>query len=119
MLAAAFGAGALFLICAGLLAPLESLFPKTGVRRDPKAIALCFGLLAVNTVAMRAVGSPVLSWIAGVTPAIDAPSPARIAAALLLGDLLGYWLHRAMHRVPLLWKLHRVHHADVELSFVE
>lgn len=26
--------------------------------------------------------------------------------------LVGYWSHRAMHAVPLLWRVHRVHHTD-------
>ncbi len=29
--------------------------------------------------------------------------PARVAVAALVGELLGYWGHRAMHEVPALW----------------
>lgn len=31
-------------------------------------------------------------------------------------DLLYYWLHCAQHRVPFLWRFHRFHHADPNLS---
>jgi sterol desaturase/sphingolipid hydroxylase (fatty acid hydroxylase superfamily) len=31
-------------------------------------------------------------------------------------DLAVYWQHRAMHAVPLLWRLHRVHHAETHLD---
>ena len=31
---------------------------------------------------------------------------------LLSVELVSYWLHRAHHAVPLLWRLHRVHHSD-------
>ncbi|WP_313080232.1 sterol desaturase family protein [Pulveribacter sp.] len=31
-------------------------------------------------------------------------------------DFLYYWLHRAQHRVPWLWRYHMVHHADENVS---
>lgn len=31
-------------------------------------------------------------------------------------DLLGYWLHRAFHALPWLWRIHAVHHSDVEFD---
>lgn len=31
-------------------------------------------------------------------------------------DFFYYWFHRAQHRFPLLWRYHRFHHADVNLS---
>jgi sterol desaturase/sphingolipid hydroxylase (fatty acid hydroxylase superfamily) len=36
--------------------------------------------------------------------------------AVLLLDLLIYFQHRVFHAVPVLWRLHRVHHADPELD---
>lgn len=45
-------------------------------------------------------GAPVLATILGV----------------LLIDLNSYAFHRLYHRVPVLWKMHRVHHADTELD---
>lgn len=39
---------------------------------------------------------------------------------LLIGiivlDLLIYWQHRIFHKVPILWRLHRVHHSDNTLD---
>lgn len=35
-----------------------------------------------------------------------------IAVSMLLLDLAIYWQHRLFHTVPLLWRLHHVHHAD-------
>ena len=35
-----------------------------------------------------------------------------VAVAFLGLDLAIYWQHRLFHRVPLFWRLHRVHHAD-------
>lgn len=35
----------------------------------------------------------------------------------LLLDLVHYWLHRLSHRISLLWRLHRVHHSDLDMDF--
>jgi sterol desaturase/sphingolipid hydroxylase (fatty acid hydroxylase superfamily) len=35
----------------------------------------------------------------------------QLAAILLVADLAQYWLHRAFHEVPVLWRFHRVHHS--------
>jgi len=46
------------------------------------------------------------------------PLPAWLAvpAAVLLLDLIIYGQHVAFHVVPALWRLHRVHHADLEFD---
>jgi len=36
--------------------------------------------------------------------------------SIFLLDCLIYWQHRLFHRVPLLWRIHRVHHSDPELD---
>lgn len=38
------------------------------------------------------------------------------AAALLAMDYGFYWWHVATHKVPLLWRLHRVHHIDPDMD---
>ncbi len=40
----------------------------------------------------------------------------RIVIAWLVLDLVSYWWHRAWHRVPLLWRFHRIHHLDAALD---
>jgi sterol desaturase/sphingolipid hydroxylase (fatty acid hydroxylase superfamily) len=39
-----------------------------------------------------------------------------IPITVILFDCLIYWQHRVFHRVPLLWRLHRVHHADPHID---
>ena len=39
------------------------------------------------------------------------PLAAQICLMLMLVDLLRYWLHRACHRLPFLWRLHAIHHS--------
>ena len=40
-----------------------------------------------------------------------------ILASVCLLDLAFYFQHRLFHAVPLLWSLHRVHHADVDFDY--
>src|SRR5262249_3230063 len=37
-------------------------------------------------------------------------------AAFLFFDLLSYGIHRAQHAVPLLWRLHALHHSDPDVD---
>ena len=30
--------------------------------------------------------------------------------------MIVYWQHRLFHKVPFLWRLHKVHHADVHVD---
>ena len=38
------------------------------------------------------------------------------ALAFLALDALIYWQHRLFHRIPLFWRLHRMHHSDLEFG---
>ncbi len=40
----------------------------------------------------------------------------RWPGEIALLDLLVYGLHRLYHRVPVLWRFHRVHHSDLDLD---
>jgi sterol desaturase/sphingolipid hydroxylase (fatty acid hydroxylase superfamily) len=54
-------------------------------------------------------GAEPKGWPAWKTAAI-------VLAYVAMFDLLYYWLHRAQHRFPLLWRFHRFHHSDVTIS---
>jgi sterol desaturase/sphingolipid hydroxylase (fatty acid hydroxylase superfamily) len=43
------------------------------------------------------------------------PAPLRLALEVLLLDYLSYTWHRLLHS-PLLWRLHRVHHCDLDMD---
>ena len=43
-------------------------------------------------------------------------SIAHIVLGVLLLDLVAYALHRAMHVVPLFWRMHQVHHSDTAMN---
>lgn len=37
---------------------------------------------------------------------------------LLVVDLMTYWVHRAFHKVPLLWNFHAIHHSSEQLDWL-
>lgn len=39
-----------------------------------------------------------------------------LVLGVIVLDVLIYWQHRIFHKVPLLWRLHRVHHSDSTLD---
>ena len=45
-------------------------------------------------------------------------SPLTWLAYWLIGDFAYYWIHRAEHRVAVLWASHQVHHSAESLTFV-
>lgn len=82
------------------------------------------GLAVLNTFVVRllfplaGVGMALLAqakgW--GLFNIVPAPAWFAIPAGLLLLDLTIYGQHVAFHAVPVLWRLHRVHHADLEFD---
>ena len=44
------------------------------------------------------------------------PMALQLAATFLVLDLWQYWQHRLSHHVPLLWRMHLVHHSDTSID---
>jgi len=65
-----------------------------------------------------AVGLAVLAaergW--GLLNQVSAPAVPTIVAAVLFLDLAIYLQHVMFHAIPVLWRLHMVHHADVDFD---
>ncbi|MGH9465353.1 MAG: sterol desaturase family protein [Thermoanaerobaculia bacterium] len=55
-------------------------------------------------------------WRSGLFEAMSWPGWARWPLEVAVLDLLVYFLHRAYHRAPLLWRFHSVHHSDRDLD---
>jgi sterol desaturase/sphingolipid hydroxylase (fatty acid hydroxylase superfamily) len=82
------------------------------------------GVVAVDTLLVRllfpttAVGLALVAeaqgW--GLFHAIALPAWAAVVSAVILLDLAIYFQHVLFHAVPALWRLHRMHHADLEFD---
>ena len=82
-----------------------------------------FGLTAINILLLGVmpVGSLAAADIAasrgwGLLNQIAMPASIALIAAFLLRSLASYGIHVAMHKVPWLWRLHRVHHTDTAMD---
>lgn len=102
-----------------LIAPKRAL-TVTKLQRWTSNLAL----LLLNSIVLRllfpaaAVGLALsvseMNW--GLFNLLDMPFGFEVVAAVLLLDLAIYLQHMLMHRVPVLWRLHRVHHADLDID---
>lgn len=52
----------------------------------------------------------------GLLYAINAGTVVALISGFLMLDVAIYWQHRLFHRIPWLWRLHRVHHADLDFD---
>ncbi len=77
---------------------------------DTLALRLLFPILAVG-VAMEASAQ---GW--GLFALTALPSWLEVALAVIALDLAIYAQHVAFHKVPILWAVHKVHHADRDID---
>ncbi|CAN5269925.1 sterol desaturase family protein [soil metagenome] len=42
----------------------------------------------------------------------------QLAAIMVLTDFVQYWVHRAFHRIPFLWRFHSVHHSAKSMDWI-
>jgi sterol desaturase/sphingolipid hydroxylase (fatty acid hydroxylase superfamily) len=75
-----------------------------------------FVLLATNLLVHKLFGwaakDGVQAWVR------DLPFPIALFLIVLVADLVQYWTHRAYHEVPLLWRLHAVHHSVKSMDWL-
>lgn len=57
--------------------------------------------------------------LAGIREAVGSqPLVLQFFEIMVLTDFVQYWLHRAFHRVPFLWKFHAVHHSAERMDWL-
>jgi sterol desaturase/sphingolipid hydroxylase (fatty acid hydroxylase superfamily) len=112
-----------FLGVFAVVAAWEILAPRRRLR-IPKTMRWTnnLGLVALNTLLLRllfpaaAVGMAAFAarqgW--GVFNYLDAPYLLGLAVSVVVLDFVIWLQHVMVHAVPLLWRLHRVHHADLD-----
>lgn len=52
----------------------------------------------------------------GILYLVELPFWIKLFLGVVLYDFTTYWIHRASHKIPLLWRLHRVHHSDTTMD---
>lgn len=120
----------IFLSILGVMIAFELAFPARQLRTDKQAptqktrLLGNFGLVFLSGLSARLVMPLGLAGLAlymtkkqwGLFNFFDLPNWLTITLSLLLLDMLIYWQHRLFHKVPLLWQLHKVHHADTHVD---
>ncbi|MGK7866068.1 sterol desaturase family protein [Falsiroseomonas sp. E2-1-a20] len=80
------------------------------VALDALVVRLLFPTAAVGVaLAVEAQGFGLLPWL-------NLPQPIAVLVAVILLDLAIYLQHVLFHAVPALWRLHRMHHADLDFD---
>lgn len=77
---------------------------------DAALVRLLFPVVAVGLAVMAAENG----W--GLFNIVDVPGWIAVLVSLLVLDLAIYLQHVMFHAVPALWRLHRMHHADLEFD---
>src|SRR5258706_12903313 len=96
----------------------RSVEPK--LRREARNLSVA-GVSAIAVVlAERPIVMPLAALVEkqnwGLLQRFGLPLWLEIAVALVLMDYTFYIWHVLMHRVPLLWRFHLVHHVDLDLD---
>lgn len=101
-----------------ILWPLELLHPRHAPRFTARTWLADLGYLVLGALVLRGAVEPLLAALAHVLPARSSTA-GRLFLGFLGAELATYGVHRAMHKVPLLWRLHAVHHAPRQLDWLK
>ena len=108
-----------------LCAVLEALFPRRQRSQQRSTRWLTnLGMVFLNSVVLRLMGPVAALSVAayaqsqgwGLLSWLAIPSVLAVVVAMVLLDFAIYWQHVLSHKIPVLWCLHRVHHADRDID---
>lgn len=110
-----------FALVLASIAIAERLWPARGDARPARRQLANLGLMAINTGLLRlmfpvlaaALAVSVYARGGGLFGLLALPGWLEVLLTVLLMDAAIYWQHRLMHVVPVLWRMHRVHHTDL------
>ncbi|MEO8116566.1 MAG: sterol desaturase family protein [Bacteroidota bacterium] len=118
--------GSIILIsCFLLLFFLESKFQlRKRVQNRWKRILINFSISIPSFALLRLLFIPLMMWLAyknepwhvGLNYFYKAPAWLEAAIAFLLLDYSNYLWHIILHKMPLMWRFHLVHHTDLDLD---
>lgn len=108
-----------------LVALLEALFPRR-VRSRPRRERwpVNLGIVILDTLVVRLLipFAPVAAALVassrgwGILSLLPLPGWGRVLFGVILLDLVVYLQHVLFHHLPLFWRLHRMHHTDLDLD---
>jgi sterol desaturase/sphingolipid hydroxylase (fatty acid hydroxylase superfamily) len=96
----------------------RSVEPK--LKRETRNLAVAGLSGIVIVLAERPIVQPLAIWVEqrhwGLVRQLSLPPWMEVALGLVLMDYAFYAWHILMHRVPLLWRMHLVHHVDLDMD---
>jgi len=116
---------AAFLSVFVVLALLEQAWPRRALTvAKPQRWLINLAIVITNTLLVRLVFPLAPFAVAALAQAngwglfhlLHLSGVLAIMASLLVLDLLIYTQHRLFHRIPPLWRIHRMHHTDLDLD---
>jgi sterol desaturase/sphingolipid hydroxylase (fatty acid hydroxylase superfamily) len=117
------------IVFSAVFIPLERLFahrPEQPIFRyqwRTDLIYFCFSALFIQVTTVLTIKPAMVffhwarhpglqAWIAGL------PFVVQFIAILFLTDFVQYWVHRAFHEIPVLWRFHAIHHSAENMDWV-
>jgi lathosterol oxidase len=117
------------LLLVAIFVPLERAFARLpaqpvfrrGWRTDLAYFFVSHLLVQLLALATLAPALLLFRWAAWppLQAAVAAqPLALQLVEAVLVADLTAYWVHRAFHAVPALWRFHAIHHSSEALDWL-
>jgi sterol desaturase/sphingolipid hydroxylase (fatty acid hydroxylase superfamily) len=117
------------LLLAALFVPMERLWPlrpqqstfRTGWTTDTLYFLTSHLFVQVTTFLILAPAQAAFTALEGQAwrEAISGlPLVVQFFAVLLCADLAEYFIHRAFHAVPVLWRFHAIHHSSLDMDWL-
>ncbi len=112
-----------------LFVPLERLSPlkreqrlfRTEWREDLFYYFVSSMMVQVLTFLAMAPSNAIVSetpWASFRAAVFGLPMVVQVLLIMLATDFVQYWVHRAFHRVPALWRFHAVHHSARSMDWI-
>lgn len=117
--------GTVFLIVFSAVAFSEIRWPRLSSHHSKKTRwQRNLGLIAIDVVVVYLwmpltvvmVATRVHDHQLGILNQIPLPTPMVWLIALIWMDMVIYWQHRWFHQIGFLWRLHKVHHLDLDID---